>query len=82
MDRQRRGSNGEHRWVRNVALASQVGIFLAVAIAIGWFIGQWLDARLGTTPWLTVLFTLLGTAAGFIELFRVALRIVRDEEQR
>lgn len=79
---QRPRRDEERRWARNLALASQVGIFLVVAIGIGWYAGQWLDRRLGTEPWLTVLCTLLGTAAGFIELFRVVLRITQEEERR
>jgi ATP synthase protein I len=71
--------SGERKWVRNMALAGQVGIFLAIAIVIGWALGQWLDRKLGTDPWLTALFTLLGAAAGFLELFRVAAQISRDE---
>lgn len=75
----RRWGSSQQKWVRNMALASQVGIFLVVAILVGWAIGQWLDKKLGTDPWLTALFTLLGAAAGFIELFRIVARISEDE---
>jgi len=71
--------SGDRKWVRKMALASQVGVFFAVAIVIGWAFGQWLDRKLGTTPWLTALFVLLGAAAGFLELFRVAAELSKDE---
>ena len=36
--------------------------------------GRWLDARLGTSPWLTTIGLLLGVVVGMYELARVALR--------
>jgi ATP synthase protein I len=56
--------------LRQLARLSTIGISLVAAIAIGLLIGYWLDRLLGTTPWLTMLFTLLGIAAGFLNLFR------------
>lgn len=81
MDRRDRRED-QSGWVRNAAMASQIGIFLAVATIIGWWIGQALDKRFGTTPYLMALFTLLGVAAGFIEMFRVVTRISADEDAR
>ena len=49
---------------------STVGIALALCVAIGTGGGMWLDRRFGTDPVLTVIGFLLGTAAGFVELFR------------
>lgn len=70
----------ERRWIQGMAMASQIGIFLALSVAIGWFVGQWLDGWLGTAPWLMILFTLFGIAAGFLEMFRVVMRLSRDED--
>ena len=41
-----------------------------VSIAAGAFMGYWLDGKLGTFPWLSILFMLFGIAAGFLSLFR------------
>jgi ATP synthase protein I len=49
---------------------STIGIALVAATAIGLLIGYGLDRWLGTGPWLTMLFTLFGIAAGFLNLFR------------
>jgi len=40
---------------------------LAVAVAIGWFLDRWL----GTTPFLLILFFLLGGAAGVANVWRL-----------
>ncbi|MFP3903479.1 MAG: AtpZ/AtpI family protein [Armatimonadota bacterium] len=55
---------------RNMALSS-VGVTLAVSVGLGVYVGNWLDHRWGTAPWLTVVGLLLGSTAGFIELWRV-----------
>lgn len=52
--------------------ASMVGIQLVVATFVGFFIGRLLDRLLGTHPWLTLVFFLLGLVAGFRDLFRMA----------
>lgn len=61
---------------------SIVGIQFPVAIAIGFFFGRWLDRSLGTQPWLTILFSLFGITAGFVNLFRITSQASRSEEDR
>ena len=41
-----------------------------VSIAAGAFIGYYLDGKLGTFPWLSIVFLLFGVAAGFMSLLR------------
>ena len=60
---------------------SVIGIQFPVAIALGFFFGRWLDAQLGTHPWLTGVFSLFGIAAGFVNLFRITAEAGRAEEQ-
>lgn len=64
---------------RRAGSASTAGIVLVVCIAIGYFLGAWLDRTFGTDPWLMLVFTLLGVAAGFIEMFRIVLRVSKDD---
>ena len=56
--------------LRQLARLSTIGISLVAATAIGLLIGYGLDRLLGTSPWLTMLFTVFGIAAGFLNLFR------------
>jgi ATP synthase protein I len=58
--------------------ASSVGLELGICVAIGVFLGRWLDEELGTEPWLLLLFLGLGLAAGF----RSVLRAVAREDRR
>lgn len=54
--------------------ASTVGIQLVLSTFVGFGMGYFLDKFLGTSPWLTIVFLLLGIFAGFRELLRVARR--------
>lgn len=54
-----------------------VGLVLVACIVIGYFLGTYLDGKLGTTPWLTVIGVILGTGAGFVGLFRTVSRSLK-----
>ena len=56
--------------LRQLARLSTIGIALVAATAIGLVIGYGLDWLFGTGPWLTMVFVVLGIAAGFLNLFR------------
>jgi ATP synthase protein I len=56
--------------LRQLARLSTVGVALVAATAIGLAIGYGLDRWLGTSPWMTMIFTLFGIVAGFLNLFR------------
>jgi F0F1-type ATP synthase assembly protein I len=53
---------------------SAVGIEIVVCLAIGFFLGRWLDGRFGLWPWMTVLFTLGGVGAAV----KAVLRVIRN----
>jgi ATP synthase protein I len=58
--------------------ASSVGLELGICVAIGVFLGRWLDDQAGTAPWLLLLFLGFGLVAGF----RGVLRAVAREDRR
>jgi ATP synthase protein I len=74
-------SSRELRRARLWLDVSVIGIQFPVAIALGYFFGRWLDDQLGTRPWLTLVFSLFGIAAGFLNLFRITAQAARAEEQ-
>jgi ATP synthase protein I len=49
-----------------------------VSIAAGAFIGYYLDGKLGTFPWLSILFLFFGIAAGFLSLLRAVKAFDRE----
>jgi ATP synthase protein I len=67
---------------RRLAALSSLGLMLPSSIAVGLFMGYFLDKLLGTEPWLLIVFTLFGVASGFLSLFRglKKLGIEKDKE--
>jgi ATP synthase protein I len=64
---------------RFLGVASTVGINLVICTFVGFAIGYWLlDGFLDTFPWFTIIFLILGIAAGFKYLLRVASRAGGD----
>ncbi len=51
-----------------------VGLNLVFATFIGLAIGYFLDKLFNTSPWLTIIFLILGIVAGFRELWRLAAK--------
>ena len=58
------------------------GVQLAVCIVGGLYLGQWLDRRFGTTPWLLIAGVVVGASAGFYALDRKLMAAQAREEQR
>jgi ATP synthase protein I len=53
------------RLLRLVGFASTIGLTLVLSTVIGLAVGIWLDKVFDTGPWLTLIFLVLGIAAGF-----------------
>jgi ATP synthase protein I len=64
---------------RRLAELSSTALVLPSSIAIGLFFGYWLDKRLGTAPWLLLVFMLLGVVSGLLSLFRIIRKQMKDE---
>lgn len=62
---------------------SSLGLMLPSSIAVGLFMGYFLDRLLGTAPWLLIILTLLGVASGFLSLFRGLKKFgVENDDER
>ncbi len=75
-------SGGQFREARTWLDVSIVGIQFPIAMALGFFWGRWLDGVFGTGRWLTLIFSLFGVAAGFLNLFRITMEATREEERK
>lgn len=65
--------------LRRLAEMASTGLLLPSSIAVGLFLGYYLDRWLGTAPWLLITFTLLGVASGLISLLRAIKKDLKDE---
>ncbi len=50
-----------------------------LATVIGLALGYWLDGVFGTSPWLTLIFLVLGIIAGFRNIFILGKRSNRPQ---
>ena len=57
-----------------MALALRVLSEFVAAVIVGAFIGWWIDHVAGTTPAFLVPFLLMGAAAGFWNVYRIAIK--------
>jgi len=75
-------SRAVERWKETyeAATVASVGIEMGLAVVVGWFIGYSLDNWLGTGPYMMLLWTLCGIAAGFKGLWRVAQQAKKQDE--
>lgn len=68
------------KYASNWLNASIVGIQFPVAMALGYFWGKWMDGVFGTEPWMTIIFSICGIIAGFVNLVRITIATGRQEE--
>jgi ATP synthase protein I len=57
--------------------ASSAGLELGIAVGLGAVFGAWLDGKLGTEPWMMLVFLILGVIAGFRGVLRAVARAER-----
>lgn len=57
--------------LRALANFSQIGVTMAASVLIGVMLGKYLDGILGTSPWLLLIFSLLGVGAAIRSLFNI-----------
>lgn len=60
--------------------ASSVGLELGISVILGLLFGWWLDQKLGTQPWMMLLFLVFGLIAGFRGVMRAVGRAERAAE--
>ena len=59
-------------WVKSLGNAVSMAASFAAAVALGYFVGSYLDSRLGTEPYLMLILLLLGVATGLKIMYEQA----------
>jgi ATP synthase protein I len=65
--------------IRRAGLLTSIPLVLAIAPVIGFFMGDFLDDRLGTEPYLMIVFVVLGFIAGAREVHKLVKKAYEDE---
>ena len=58
--------------VQALLIVSQIGVAFAAAVAVGLFIGSWVDSALHTSPVFVIIGALAGTGAGIASAVQLA----------
>ncbi len=67
--------------LKTLGLVSSMGISVALAIAIGVFVGLQLDKWFGTAPWFFFIFLFFGIVAGFRNIYIIAGREIHKNDR-
>jgi ATP synthase protein I len=73
---------GDRGFKGNLVWASTLGLNLVVASAAGILFGWYLDKWFHTRPVLTIVFFLIGTLAGFRQIYRQIRKMGSEEEKK
>ena len=65
-----------------MAHVSTIGIAMVIAIFGCFYLGRWLDQQLETEPTLTLLFLLIGIAAGFRNMYLLVKRYIKEDKPK
>jgi ATP synthase protein I len=69
------------------SLGTAVGPFLtlglqtAISVAAFFFLGQWLDGKFGTSPWLMITGAVVGIAGALLYFIRTVTRLAREQDE-
>ena len=66
---------------RDLGRYGTVGIELLVSMAIGYYGGRWLDAKVGGHGWVTGFCSFLGVVVGFYSIWKASQTMQRDVER-
>lgn len=64
---------------RQIGLLSAIPFILAIAPIVGYLLGQYLDTRFHTKPWLSVVLMALGFVAGVRETVKIVRLSQRED---
>jgi ATP synthase protein I len=64
----------KRREARQLLEASALAWMFPIALGLGFLWGWGMDKLFGTWPWLSIIFTIFGVVAAFVNLFRIGLK--------
>jgi len=74
------GKGPRYRGLRTAGLLLAIPTLLIVSPLVGFFLGNWLDRRFGTSPWLMLAGLVLGFVAAGRETYQIYRRYQAEEE--
>lgn len=66
--------------VKQIGALTAIPIILLVGPAVGFFIGGWIDRRVQSYPWATVILTAMGFVGAAREIVRLLQQVSKEEK--
>ena len=76
-EKDKKENRGAGDVLQALALATTIGMELAITVVLGYYGGHYLDEKLATGPWLTVAGILAGLATGVTGVFKTLQRFFK-----
>lgn len=67
---------------KDIGRYGTVGLELILSMAVGYYVGRWIDGRFATHGWGARVGFLVGVYAGFRSLYKAAQHMQREAERR
>lgn len=80
-ERNRKKQKERQETFRMLSLISQFGINMLVPIFLCFFLGMYIDKKLGTSYWI-IIFFFIGAIAGFRNVYIFAVKNIKDSNSR
>jgi ATP synthase protein I len=68
-------------YINSLSQAGSIGLHMVSGIVVGALMGYFLDHWLGTSPWLTGIFLVLGIIAGFKNVYIDTKRLIAKQKE-
>ncbi len=70
-------SNKPGEAYKALGMVGSFGFLMGGTTFVGYLIGNYLDNKLNTSPWLLIFFVLTGIVAGFLEFFKTIKKFIK-----
>lgn len=67
--------------IKNLTYISQVAFIMLTPILLSVYAGNWIDEKLGTSPWVLIVFIFIGVASAFLNLYKFVMKAAKDNEK-
>lgn len=69
------------KYYKDVGPYLGTGVQLAATVVIMFFLGRWIDGKAGTDPLFTLVFAIIGIAAGLYNFIKTVLFLSKTEDE-
>ncbi len=73
-------SRSNYQWMLKASQVWSIPLLILVATGISLGLGLWLDGKLGTKPWLAIILSMAGLAAGLYESAKILISLTHEND--